>query len=508
MTVNSAHLKIQIAICEFILAITILWPSLLSAADSGDAPDLPQLQSQLVRLKSETSRERQRMEEDEKVIRDLEHRLNALDAHNQEQDRTSQRLQASQLMLKDSVARDDDLLRHQVASSVSSSQFDTWMSRYLGQHQFTLNGAVGGDFIYDRQTSQNTFSVLFEPLILYRLNDWLLFEAEIEAALPQGSSAEFGLPVANAQIFLNDYMELLAGMFDQPFGDFYEDQSALWVNRMVSAPLPFGAEALIPPSDIGIQLRGSAQWGNLGQDTDYTIWIANGPSYDTALTTPVVGETLESPTNIGTQSNGRAYGARFRIYPLPFDTNLGRLELGASTYDGKWLAGNWLYSWGVDFAYRRGNLQTRGEYLEAYRQMPSPSKPDNRQGWYVQAGYFLQGVPSLGLSDNIVDALHRLEPLVRYSGVNQPAIVTNEIDTAPEVGFNGSPSIFSPHAREVALGMDYWIAPSIVWQTELDFELPHAGGSLTTVNGSSATSVPAGATANDRAILTQLAIGF
>lgn len=508
MTANFPRLQMRTLICALLIAPLIVGPSLSWSADSSADLDLPRLQSQLIKVKRDASSQKQRVEEDEKLIRELQHRLDMLDSRNQKLNQTADQLQASDRALKDSMSRQEDVLQRQIASSVSPSQFDTWISRYLGQHQFTLNGAFGGDFIYNRQTSQNTFSVLFEPLILYRLNNWLLFEAEIEAGLPQGSSAEFGLPVANAQIFLNDYMEILAGVFDQPFGDFYEDQSAIWVNRMVTAPLPFGAEALVPPSDIGIQLRGSAQWGVLGQDADYTIWAANGPSYDTTLTTPVVGETLESPTNIGTQSNGRAYGARFRIYPLPFDTNFGRLELGASTYDGKWLNGNWLYSWGVDFAYRRGNLQTRGEYLEAYRQMPSPSKPDNRQGWYVQAGYFLQGLPSLGLNDSIVDAIHRLEPLIRYSGVNQPAIVTNEIDTAPEVGFNGSPSIFSPHAREVALGLDYWIEPSIVWQTELDFELPRAGGTLTTVNGGSVTNIPAGATANDRSILTQLAIGF
>ena len=77
------------------------------------------------------------------------------------------------------------------------------------------------------------------------------------------------------------------------------------------------------------------------------------------------------------------------------------------------------------------------------------------------------------------------------------------------LGFNGSPSIFAPHAREVALGLDYWIAPAIVWQTEVDFELPHAGGTLYSFNGASTpTASSVGATPNDRAILTQFAVGF
>src|SRR5947207_241760 len=190
------------------------------------------------------------------------------------------------------------------------------------------------------------------------------------------------------------------GIFDQPFGDWYEAQSPLWVNRFVSAPLLYGVEAIIPPTELGLQLRGGLQWGALGQDLDYTTWVANGPGFDSAL--------------------------------------------------------------------------------------PQPQLP-------------------LGLDRFI----QNLEPLVRYSGVNQRAVVADEISTTPELAFSGSPSIFVPHAREVALGIDYWIEPSIVWQTEFDFELPRAGGTLFSFNGAStATASPIGATSNDHAILTQFAIGF
>jgi hypothetical protein len=315
--------------------------------------------------------------------------------------------------------------------------------------------------------------------------------------------------VATAQVFLNDYLEINAGIFDQPFGDWYEDQSPLWVNRLITAPLLYGAEAVVPPTDIGVQARGSIQWGALGQDVDYTLWVANGPSFDSTLPTPVVGQTLNPQNNIGINTNGRAFGGRFRLYPLPLDAGLGRLELGASTYDGKWLDSNWFNAWGVDFAYLNNDFQARGEFVQSYRQMPAGAAPDNRQGWYLQAGYFLQHVPSLHLGEEVDNALHRLELVTRYSGVNQRAIVAEEVSTIPAIGFNGSPAIFSPHAREVALGVDYWIEPSIVWQTEFDLELPRAGGTILAFNGANTpTATAAGATANDRALLTQFAIGF
>jgi hypothetical protein len=50
---------------------------------------------------------------------------------------------------------------------------------------------------------------------------------------------------------------------------------------------------------------------------------------------------------------------------------------------------HWFNAWGVDFAYLKQDLQARGEFGETYRAMPAGSGPDNRQGWYVQVGYFL-----------------------------------------------------------------------------------------------------------------------
>jgi hypothetical protein len=106
------------------------------------------------------------------------------------------------------------------------------------------------------------------------------------------------------------------------------------------------------------------------------------------------------------------------------------------------------------------------------------------------------------LPSSVTQLVSKLEPLVRYSGINQRASVQSEISTTPSIGFTGSPALYLPHAREVALGLDYWFAPSIAWQNEFDFELPRAGGFF------SDTGQPVGATSNDRAFVSQFAIGF
>jgi hypothetical protein len=474
-------------------------------AGEADSADLRQIRRQIQQIKLDEERERRR---DEELVQQLEGKVTRLEKQNEQLEKSTQVIETTSRKLAAQTSEQLEQIQDHASQSTTSSEFAQQLHDYLGEHTFTLVGDAAGTFIYDRKAGTNTFNLEFQPIILYRLNDWILFEGSIAAALPVGSNADFELPVATAQIFLNDYMVINAGIFDQPFGDFYEDQGPVWVNRLITAPLPYGVEALVPPTDIGVQLRGGLQWGSLGQDLDYTAWIANGPGFDSSLPKPVVGEVVNPVNNIGVNTNGRAFGARFRVYPLPIDSNLGRLELGASTLDGKWLDGKWYNAWGVDFAYFKGPLQARGEFLEMYRQMPTTSD-DNRQGWYVQAGYFLNTLRIPQAPERVEDFVHRLELLVRYSGVNQRAVVADEISTVPVLGFNGSPSIFTPHAREVAIGLDYWIAPSIVLQNEVDFELPGSGGSLISFGGSSTpTTTPEGATPNDVAFLSQLAIGF
>ena len=323
-------------------------------------------------------------------------------------------------------------MQTKVETPIAPTQFTSVFDRYLGSHTFTVTGAAGGQFIYDQQSgaldglhhaSQNSFFFDWEPMILYRPADWILFQGVFSAGFgATGTGTD--LSTADFQIFLNKYMTVVGGLFDQPFGDWYEDQSPMWVNRFVTAPLPFGVEPVVPPGELGIQLRGGMQFGKLGQDLDYTVWGGNGPNFSSH----VLGAAMSSPTSIASaETNGKSIGGRFRIYPLPVDTEWGRLELGASTYNGKWANGNWFNSWGVDFNYFVGNLQTRGEWLESYRQMPMGQNTDHRQGWYVQAGYFLTGLKVPGLPEVINNYLRRFEPLVRYSGVNQRGVSTADI---------------------------------------------------------------------------------
>jgi hypothetical protein len=505
-----------------VVALSLVGLARAADSDGGDAAALKEIRSEMRQLREERKRDRE-------VIHSLEIKVQQLETKDSKVETTTQQLQSTDQKLKETTLELQQTnaqvktLQTKVDAPIPSPEFGDAISRYLGTHSFTITGAAGGNFVYDQQSgaldglhsaSQNSFFFDWEPMILYRPTDWILFEGVISTAFGSTGTG-VDLSTADFQIFLNDYMTVVAGLFDQPFGDWYENQSPMWVNRFVTAPLPFGVEPVVPPAELGVQLRGGAQFGSLGQDFDYTVWGGNGPSY----TSNVLGAVVSSPTAVAnSQTNGKSIGARFRVYPLPVDSEMGRLELGASTYNGKWANGNWFNSWGVDFNYFIGNLQTRGEWLQSYRQMPNGVGADNRQGWYVQGGYFLTDLNIPGLPGMLNSYLHRFEPLVRYSGVNQRGVSTDDIAAGtgvgqggfqaglvPDFGINGSPATYAPHSREVALGLDYWIAPSIVWQNEFDIELPRSGGVFVSPTGA---ETPAGSIPNDRAFLSQFTIGF
>ncbi len=488
---------------------------------SADAPTMEEMRA----FKNELQQLREDRTRDREEIRDLKARVGQLEGENKDLKAANTKIQTEQTQTTQTVKQIQD----QAKEGPSPTQLSNAFSRYLGSSTFMITGAAGFSYIYAPQTGkiddirrqrQNTFVSDWEPMILYRPNDWMLFQGILSAAFGStGTSVD--LSSAEFHIFPADHLEIVAGLFDNPFGDWYETQSPMWVNRFITAPLPFGVEPVIPAAEMGIQFRGGYQWGQPGQDWDYTIWGGNGPSFTTTSQgLDAVGATMSAPTAIAfSRTDAKSIGARLRFYPLPVDADWGRLEVGASTYNGKWADGNWLHGWGVDFNYFIGNLQTRGEWLQSYRQMPSGFSSDDRQGGYVQLGYFLNGIDLPFLSAEVNKHVNRLEPLVRFSMVNQRATLLDDINGAtgvgmggtrlglvPDFGLSGSPALFAPKSREVAFGLDYWISPSIVWQNEIDLEVPRRTGQFVAADG---TTTPVGnRVRNDHVFLTQFSIGF
>jgi hypothetical protein len=493
-------------------------------SDATETAALKQIQSEMRQMRAERKRDRQ-------VIRSLEIKVQQLESKDSRVETTTQQLQNTDQKLKETTLELQQTnlqvktLQTKVDAPIAPSQFGSAFDSYLGSRRFVVNGTFAGSFQYDKATATNTFTLNWTPQINYELNKWTYFVGQLSGSIGANGASTFTMPVASIMMFFNDYMELYAGIFDNPFGNWYEDRSAPWVNRFATAPLPFDGEPVGPPTDVGAQLRGGYQWGALGQDVDYTVWVSNGPSYDASLPNAAIGQTLNAFNGVTLNTNGKAFGGRFRFYPIPLRAEWGRLQLAAATLNGKWQNNFWYNAWGVNLEYQKDALAVYGAWLTAYRQMPtSPLASglpagstvpghDNRQGWYLEVDYALNQLAAkmTMLPSPVEQFMARMLAGVRYSGVNQRAIVASEINTTPAPAFSGSPSIFSPHSREVAMVLDYYFSPSIVWQNELDFEIPQNGGSLVTFGGPSGSTpiyTPFGTTHNDRTFITQLTVGF
>src|SRR6266478_5755352 len=157
------------------------------AADIPGADSLRTIQQQINKIKTNESAERRRVEQDERLLQELEQQLQQLESRNAALTSHTRVLEVTNDKLKVDTTQRLQKIQEQLAKGVTDEQFGSSMSRYLGSHKFSWNGAVAGSFIYDRGNNTNTFALTFEPLVLYRLNDWISFVGELEAALPQGS---------------------------------------------------------------------------------------------------------------------------------------------------------------------------------------------------------------------------------------------------------------------------------------------------------------------------------
>ena len=370
----------------------------------------------------------------------------------EDSDRRIRALEEKLQNMEAQTAKKEKELEEKVASQTGS-----WVDRFLktqtGDSRFVLGGYGFGNYVFrgkhgNQNERTNSFRAGFNPLILYRLNDWIYFEAEPEFEL--GTTTEVGLEFAQANVFLNDYMTLGVGKQLLPFGEFIERLHPAWINKLITFPLPFREETdeggLLPFGQVGAQLRGAVPLDSPGRIIEYALYVGNGPRFASENR----GAILEG--NQKDNNSPKAYGARVGFRPFPFDLDWGRLKLGASTYNGVWRRGRQLNVWGLDGVYQKDLIELRAEYLGFHREMFSGTRTDNRNGWYLQGAYKLSSVP--------IQFIDRSEVILRFSGVNSPK--------NPDPG--NHPFIKGP--RQFTLGWDFWLTPSVVFKLEYDRDFP------------------------------------
>lgn len=294
----------------------------------------------------------------------------------------------------------------------------------------------------------------FNPIFHFQMDRRVFFEAELETEVNSSGETETKLEYSDINLFLNDNLILIGGLFQSPLGYFRQNLHPSWVNKMVTAPPGFGHDGAAPASDIGLQLRGAHSLGQ-GSRLNYAVYTANGPRIS-AVSGEIHGVESEGATANADKS--LVTGGRVAYLPVP------NFEVGLSAAGGNVALTNEStrdYNVaGADFNWQVGGFDLKGEYIEQeVGALAGSAAPDSAK-WssgYVQVAYrWLPG---------------NWETAVRYTNFD------------------------SPHAdddqKQTAIGMNYYLYANAV------IKLMYA-----------ANDGEAGSTSDDDQLLAQISYGF
>lgn len=363
----------------------------------------------------------------------------------------------------------------QLSKELKAVRSETDASR-PGKTNFLLTGYGTAGFV-NAKGKNSTFSSQFNPIFLWRLDDRLFFEGEIELKLSQDQT-ETGLEYAQLSYVLNDYATIGAGKFLNPANFFIERLHPSWINKLPDKPVALGDQGLMPEGEIGVHVHGAIPLPS--SSLQYALFVSNGPQL---VTDTPDGAGLVSQDAFLDNNNGKALGGRIGYRPLDgmeFGYALEWGTVGASG-DPEFNDVNALFQ-SVDFSYAHevtsigGQIEMRGQWIWSHIDRAiydasgalgfGPLSFDNRSnGGYVQVAY--------RPSDAESSVLKNLEGVVRFDELNAPAGDPYRVDES-----------------RWTLGVDYWCGPSSVFKLAYQFDDTANPGK------------------NSNAVLAQFAIGF
>ena len=308
---------------------------------------------------------------------------------------------------------------------------------------------------------QNDFTTNFAPTLLFQVHDDILFDGEMDFEL-EGGGTEVHLEHAQIHYLGFEHLQFSAGMFHLPFGTWMH---ASWINRMPTPPLLYedshGAppeNALLPlPFDVGVTARVTLPLID-GWRTSAALWVSQGP----ASGVPSHAHGEEGPDDEpASDAPPLSYGANFE------DNNSDKmvgLRLRAVSGGGLTLQGS-----GFRAAYdEAGDLSVYGLNLSLIwtpGSVPQPLFEFRAEGIVLKQEYQGQdAVESVEYGGYYVQLSRRLdafEPVARWSHL--PRALAGE---GPVV----------ERQRQLAVGLNYWIFPSVPVKAAYHFELNGTDG--------------------------------
>lgn len=246
-----------------------------------------------------------------------------------------------------------------------------------------------GDVTYSDFDGQNgAFTgARFNPIFHYQYKDILMLESEIEIEIEDDGGTATALEYLTVDVFLHDYLSVVAGKFLSPLGQFRQNYHPSWINKLPTPPPGFGHDQAAPNAEVGLQARGGFPVGSNSSFANYSVFVGNGPILE------IDGDEIEEINTGGRTSNDDdkfVFGGRFGFLPIPM------LEIGLSGATGK-VAGEEepditrdYNVYGVDFNYRWNNLKVMGEYMkQKVGSEMSSAAPDSASwdAWFTQLSY-------------------------------------------------------------------------------------------------------------------------
>lgn len=315
---------------------------------------------------------------------------------------------------------------------------------FPGTNKFLIAGYGAAGFTDQEHGGDRLFEASFNPLLLWKLSDRLLFEGELEFELEENETST-ALEQAHLAYLLNDYMTFDAGKFLNPMDAFVERYHMAWVNRLPDKPLAV-YDGLLPESLVGAQVRGGIPIESA--KLNYAVFVANAPALNTDTNDDPGTLTFENFDNGDRHFvNGGHVGLRL-IPELEIGYGVMAGEVGpsgepnvkavlqsvdlSSVMDSRALSG--LVRFNAQWVWSRVDPYAFG--IDDF--------DNNRDGGYAQIAYRPTHLHQPLLS--------KLEPVFRYDVLNQMETPT---------GFD---------EQRNTLGLNYWLTSMTVFKAAYEWD--------------------------------------
>ena len=319
------------------------------------------------------------------------------------------------------------------------------LSRYVfpGSSQVLLTGYGTAGFSALSHTDPS-FDAQFNPMLLWKVSDKLLFEGELELELEDGETST-KLEQAHLSYLATDWITFDAGKFLNPMNSFVERYHMGWVNRLPDKPLAV-YDGLLPETYVGAQVRGGLPIGT--SKVNYSAFVGNAPKVINGVGADDDAGTLGmfEWDNFGNEGGRIASGGHLGFLPV------AELEIGYGLhYSGLADSSDHVLIQSADLNYvrdsdaLRGLLRLNAQWVWShmgsgtYDNNGTPlAFQNNRNGGYTQLAY--------RATKANFDFLRRVEAVFRYDCLQQK--------NTP-VGYDENRYTF---------GLNYWLTPKTVFK--------------------------------------------